>query len=397
MTSYLIDFAYVMLRWGHAVIGIAWIGHQMMLYALEKHFHPPLKRAENIDEELWMAHGGRFLNLKATRMLPNKEIDNLIWFRWGALFTWLTGISLFVVFVLSWGNQVYINEYEVLNNFPPLLFCMIALFLIWGIYELVWSSAIANTPRLAYFISVCIFSIYFWWLGHIVNGRVLFIIAGGLFGTIMSSNVWLHIVPNMKKMINTIKQGKEPDFSLTKKSKNRAFHIRISHFPVLFCMFSAHFSVFTGSENAPILVVIVVFAAISLRQVVYEGQKANKIFKYALPISVVSIFAVFYVQSLQSNVAAKNDQKLVTNQQAFMIVKKNCSVCHSLTPLFDGQEEAPAGIMFDELDQIHAFSKKIYEQAISSKMMPPGNVTGMTDKERETLGHWLLQYEKSKK
>ena len=37
----LLEWIRMALRWAHVIIAIGWIGHQMMLYALEKHFRPP--------------------------------------------------------------------------------------------------------------------------------------------------------------------------------------------------------------------------------------------------------------------------------------------------------------------------------------------------------------------
>ena len=69
MNDTLLEWIRMALRWAHVIIAIGWIGHQMMLYALEKHFRPPRDGGGELgfDKELWMAHGGRFMRLQSTR------------------------------------------------------------------------------------------------------------------------------------------------------------------------------------------------------------------------------------------------------------------------------------------------------------------------------------------
>ena len=45
--------------------------------------------------------------------------------------------------------------------------------------------------------------------------------------------------------------------------------------------------------------------------------------------------------------------------------------------------------MLDTPEQIAANAQKIHEQAVVTKAMPIGNLTGMTDAERATLGAWI--------
>ena len=68
---------------------------------------------------------------------------------------------------------------------------------------------------------------------------------------------------------------------------------------------------------------------------------------------------------------------------------QRCLPCHSANPTQPGYDAPPAGITFDSRDQIVARADAIEEQAVRTTAMPLGNVTRMTDTERETLGAWL--------
>jgi uncharacterized membrane protein len=75
--------------------------------------------------------------------------------------------------------------------------------------------------------------------------------------------------------------------------------------------------------------------------------------------------------------------------KALSVVAVHCSGCHSATPTREGIDEAPGGIMYDNLDQIRAHASKMIAQSVMSNVMPLGNETGMTQEERALLGAWL--------
>ncbi len=52
---------------------------------------------------------------------------------------------------------------------------------------------------------------------------------------------------------------------------------------------------------------------------------------------------------------------------------------------------APAGITFDTPEEIAANADAIKRMAVDTTTMPPGNVTGLTDEERDLLGAWIAQ------
>jgi len=54
-------------------------------------------------------------------------------------------------------------------------------------------------------------------------------------------------------------------------------------------------------------------------------------------------------------------------------------------------ETAPQGVVLDTPEQIRARAAAIEEQAVRTKAMPLGNLTRMTQEERERLGAWIDQ------
>ena len=47
--------------------------------------------------------------------------------------------------------------------------------------------------------------------------------------------------------------------------------------------------------------------------------------------------------------------------------------------------------MFDDPMHLQALSGRILVRAVQTRTMPLGNLTGMTDAERDTLGAWIAQ------
>jgi len=52
---------------------------------------------------------------------------------------------------------------------------------------------------------------------------------------------------------------------------------------------------------------------------------------------------------------------------------------------------APAGVMFDTPEQIRQQAARIHAQSVASQIMPLGNITQMTQDERDLLASWIAQ------
>ena len=66
-----------------------------------------------------------------------------------------------------------------------------------------------------------------------------------------------------------------------------------------------------------------------------------------------------------------------------------CGVCHASNPTFEGFKDPPLGIIFDTPEDIMKNINKIKAQTIDSDIMPPGNLTGMTENERNKIRSWI--------
>jgi uncharacterized membrane protein len=71
------------------------------------------------------------------------------------------------------------------------------------------------------------------------------------------------------------------------------------------------------------------------------------------------------------------------------IVAARCASCHAERPTQPGFAVAPKDVKLDTPERIVASAPRIYEQAVATKAMPIGNLTGMTDGERATIAAWV--------
>jgi len=49
---------------------------------------------------------------------------------------------------------------------------------------------------------------------------------------------------------------------------------------------------------------------------------------------------------------------------------------------------APKGVLLDTQQEMVANARRAYEQVVVTKAMPLGNVTGITQAERDLIGRW---------
>jgi len=72
-----------------------------------------------------------------------------------------------------------------------------------------------------------------------------------------------------------------------------------------------------------------------------------------------------------------------------VIIARRCAPCHSAAPTVPGVTTPPRGVAFDTPDQIRTRAERILAVAAVTHTMPLGNLTAMTDDERDVLARWI--------
>jgi uncharacterized membrane protein len=245
LTSSIREWLNLSVRWFHVFAAIMWVGQTYYFTWLDGQFRRFEKRAEQDGKppQIWMVHSGGFYTVAkqdSLKVLP----DQVRWFRWEALMTWLSGMALlFLVYYSSAG----LLDTDV-ANIPQAAGIAIGLAVLaggWLIYDLAAQSPLGKFEAAFALFSLIMVAAISWGLLHVLSGRAAYIEVGAMFGSIMTANVWFRILPSQRRMIATAAAGAQFDASLGAQAKLRSKHNTFMAVPVVFIMISNHFPVAT--------------------------------------------------------------------------------------------------------------------------------------------------------
>ena len=387
----LLEWAGLLLRWTHVIAAIAWIGSSFYFIALDASLKPNPRLDPRVSGDSWQVHGGGFYQIQKYVVAPEFLPAHLTWFKWEAYSTWIFGFALLVTTYYA-NPSLYLLDSNVSSIEPwdavPL--ALASLILGWiGYDRLCRSWAGENTARLA----VCGFALLTlitYGFCHVFSGRGAFLQVGALVGSIMVGNVFFIIMPNQRKTVAALLAGQEPDAIWGKQAKQRSVHNNYLTLPVVFVMLSNHYS-FTYQTHWNWLILMCIFLASFLVRHYFNTMHTGVEPDWrlwpaaAVPILGVVLLTLAGTYSPPSAIAAKP----VSFTEVKNIVEQRCHTCHAAHPKFTAFSEPPKGIMFDTPAQIKLYSKQIYAQAVKTHTMPLGNVTEITDSERQALGDWI--------
>lgn len=390
----------LLLRWLHVIVGIAWIGSSFYFVWLDNSLKPPASAADKkagVGGELWAVHGGGFYHKKKYKVAPDHMPDDVHWFKWEAYFTFISGFLLLCVVYYAGANLYLIDNAKM--ALEPLQATAIGLSFIiggWLFYDTLCRSWIGERPRLftALWFGALTASAYA--LTHIFTGRGAFIHVGAMIGTAMAANVFAVIIPNQKKVVADLLAHRAPDPKLGQIAKQRSMHNNYMTLPVVLIMVSNHYPMLYSGAHSWLILAGLAASAWPIRQFFNLKHKGKVDYRYP----AVGMAGIVFVMLASSGLfapakpATTTPAPAVSKEEVRILVRTHCSACHSDTPVHAGITVAPAGVMFDTMDEIKTYAPRIMEQAVNSQNMPLGNETGMTPKERAELGAGLRALEK---
>jgi uncharacterized membrane protein len=207
-----------------------------------------------------------------------------------------------------------------------------------------------------------------------------------MIGTWMAANVMFVIIPGQKELVAAKLAGREPDATPGLRGKQRSIHNNYLTLPVLFAMISNHFP-FTYGHPQNWLVLVVLMAVGAWIRHFFNLRNQGRVVWW-IPASAAAALIVLAVAIAPP--AATTTSAAVSFSQVRPIVAERCQPCHSAQPTQPGFTSAPQGVMFDTPDQIVGRAQQIYQQAVVTKNMPFGNLTNMTQAERDAIAAWVV-------
>jgi uncharacterized membrane protein len=388
--SFLLDWLSLLIRWAHVVIGIGWIGTSFYFIALDLSLR---KRSEDqgVAGTAWEVHGGGFYRVDKYTSAPPGLPPDLIWYRWEAYLTWVTGFALLVL-IYYVRADVYLIQPDVLDLTPGLAIGMSLASLAIGIFayeRLCRSDLRVHAPTLAgaVFVLILMEALFF---GRTFSGRGAMIHVGAFIGSIMAYNVFAVIIPNQKKIVAALLAGEQPDPELGAVAKTRSVHNNYLTLPVIVLMVSNHYPQLTQSNGYSWLVVgMIVVTGAAVRHFLNRHDAGDPFAKigWTLPVAAVALAGAVYLTLPQGGIAVPT--VAVAESEALAIVAKHCVMCHSDNPTHQGLSAPPLGVVLTSIEAIRRHGQQILDQAVLSDSMPLGNETGMTPEERLRLGAYI--------
>ena len=385
MKIYLLDWISLSLKLFHIVVGIAWIGASFYFNWLENKLNR-IGNRDKIDGHLWAVHGGGFYYLEKYKNYPENLPEPLLWFKWEAYFTWISGILLLsVIYYFNASTYLLSSDSSMLPAYGVAL-SLLGLLFIWLVYDLLCKSKLVDKPIIFIGILFLIITLSAYLYSDIFNPRAVYMQIGSMIGTIMVANVFFVIIPVQKKLVAACMEKSQVSRDLGLKGYIRSRHNNYFTLPVVFTMISIHYpGVYSGSYGWLVLIAIMGILVLirhyfNLRGV---GQATNSLIGLIILAIIVLVFA------LASSQNKSEIQQMVSISEVKSIIDKRCTSCHSDSPTDDVFVIAPSGFILNTEEQIIASKDIIYQRTVATNSMPFNNKTNMTEAEREKLKIWF--------
>jgi uncharacterized membrane protein len=381
------------LRWFHLIAGIAWIGSSFYFIWLDRSLERAATADPDLEGSLWMVHSGGFYRVERRRIGPGRMPSVLHWFKWEAALTWISGVGLLGLVYHATGG-LYLIDPAVSNVTPGLAagLSFLGLIAAWFVYDGLWQWGGRTQPRLAAVLSWVLLIVAAWGFLRFLSGRAAFVHIGAMLGTIMVANVWVRILPAQQKMIDATREGRTPDFTLGEAAKHRSVHNSYVTFPVLILMLSPHFPGLYAGGNSLLALLSILVIGVAARHLMI-GDRGRGWAVVPLTAALIAMFVASPPGRMAPATGAiavdASAQRPATFANVQAIVLSRCVSCHSAAPRIDTFGAAPGGVSFDDPREIRRWADRIGLRVVHTRTMPLGNLTLMTDQERDLIARWL--------
>ncbi|MEJ1156932.1 urate hydroxylase PuuD [Prosthecomicrobium sp. N25] len=392
MEAFAADWLNLLIRWFHLVVGIGWIGASFYFIGLDVSLRKRAQMNEGVYGTAWEVHGGGFYHVEKYLVAPKQLPEDLIWYKWEAYLTFLSGFALLVV-QYYWNAKAYLIDPKVLALAPwqAILISIAGLAAGWAGYDALCRSRLGqNTTVLAVlvFLMIVAAAVLF---AKVFSGRGALIHVGAFVGTIMAANVFMIIIPNQRKIVASLLKGEAPDPRLGAIGKQRSVHNTYLTLPVLLMMVSNHYPMLTNHPQSWLLVALVLVIGGTVRHFFVRHEAGDPIAKvaWAPGVAAVGIAAALVLTAPRTDPALAGIR--ASDADVLRVTATHCTACHAAKPRHEGFAEPPKGVTLEHIDDIRRYAQLIDQQAVKSDAMPLGNETGITDDERRLLGAWIAR------
>jgi len=240
-------------KWLHIIAGITWIGLLYFFNFINGHL------AATYDAD------------SKKKVVPELMPRALYWFRWGAAWTWITGIILLYLIYLQGGTlmpsdftSVRAEDGTKLESANMLIHISLTItFITVFLYDFFYKSSLGKNTRVATIISFAYVAGFIYFMTsvvpmgsaneHAIGYRTFNILIGAMFGTIMAFNVWFRIWPAQQRIITAIKGGEAPNADDVGLAGLRSKHNTYMSVPLIWTMINEHHFVLSSESGGKAL------------------------------------------------------------------------------------------------------------------------------------------------
>jgi uncharacterized membrane protein len=388
LDAYLTDWLNLVLRWTHVIAGIAWIGASIYFVFLDTSLERPREPGDvqkGVHGELWSVHGGGFYHVQKYLASPSRLPEPLHWFKWEAYWTWITGFSLLVVLYYFHADTYLIDPSVAdLSSAAAIAISLAGLLLAWLAYDGLCRAV--KSELVVGVVGVGLTTLAAWGATELFSGRGAFIQVGAMLGTVMVASVFFVIIPAHWELIHAKEEQRPPRIEQGIEAKRRSVHNTYLALPVVLTMLSNHFPFLYGAEYSWLVLVALMVISAWVRHFFVLRRRGRTVLWIPAAAAAATVAIALAIEPDEHTGSSTTP---VSPAEATAIVQRRCVTCHSENPTSDQFRSAPAGVVLDTTEQMAERAYQIRALAVDSRAMPLGNVTHMTEQERQALGAWI--------
>lgn len=439
MGAYLLDWVALFFRWFHVIAGVAWIGASFYFVWLDMSLRKPpqWKADKGISGDLWAVHGGGFYEIAKYKLEPEEMPKTLHWFKWEAYTTWLTGMAMLAIVYYFNATAYLIDPSKVAfgSSIGAISTSLLFLFGSYFLYEVIVRSRLGKNSLIFSSIIFILLVIACWGSYQLFSDRASFIHIGAILGTVMAGNVFFGIMPAQRALVDCVRRGVKPGkevADLALQAKNRSLMNNYFTLPLIFTMISNHYPMMYSHAHGWLVLVFVGIITATVRHYFNQKHLGHHKPKFLWIPALATVLLIIWMRpapveplpAASTSVSTANATPDTTSDttppvtagsadnsemsaatetgaaneaatevvpvtasadDAIMdIVHTRCTTCHAAQPTQQGFAAPPAGIILQTPTDMKIHQDKIVT-AVQTGYMPLGNLTQLTDAERQQL------------
>ena len=194
--------------------------------------------------------------------------------------------------------------------------------------------------------------------------------------------------------MNALTAGEEADPNLVAKARQRSIHNNYLTLPVILLMISNHYPLLYATRFNWLIIAIVLALGPVIRHF-YNSRNAGKGNPWWVWIvAAIGLLIIGYLSTLgprptTETPAISSFKSPATFAAVQDIIISRCSMCHAEEPVWATKSLPREAASSSTTPSRFIRNASLIElAAVRSTAMPPGNVTEMTDEERQLIASW---------